>query len=119
MSRILFRVAAALVFAHSALTFVAAVAIFHSISPSSLAFAQHGFAFAFLAGLNLAVLQAPGSSVAARYFVHGSNLTFLAYYVVFAFVKPEPPHYVAVGLLVLLTISGLFQGRVIRPTQSS
>ena len=83
MGRILFRVAAALAFIHAALTFVAAAAIFHSISANSLAFAQHGFAFAFLAGLNLSVLQAASCSRAARYFVHGSNLTFLAYYLVF------------------------------------
>lgn len=44
---------------------------------------------------------------------------FLAYYVVFALVKPEPPHYVAVGILVLLTITGLFQGRFIRRAESS
>ena len=116
MGRILLRAAAVLVFVHAALTFAAAVFLFHSISTESLVFAQHGFAFAFLAGLNLAVLQTPGSPPAARSFVHASNFTFLAFYAVFAVVKPEAPHYVAVGILALLAVAGLLQGRLLRRT---
>jgi peptidoglycan/LPS O-acetylase OafA/YrhL len=109
MGRVLLRVAAALAFIHCALTFAAAIGIFHSFSADSLKFAQHGFAFAFLAGLNLAIWQPRARSSTTRYFVHGSNVIFLAFYLVFAFLKPEAPHYVAVGILILLTFAGLVQ----------
>jgi hypothetical protein len=106
MSRILLRVAAALGFIHGVLTFAAAGAMFHSLSADFLAFAQHGFAFVFLAGLNLVVWGPSTRSSAARYFVHGCNLVFLAFNAAFALQKPEPPNYVAVAILALLSIAG-------------
>lgn len=107
MWRIFFRISATLVVLHGVLTFGAAVAIFHVVSADSLAFAQHGFTFIFIAALNLVTWQAPRRPRWLGSAVHGCNVAFLAFNVLFAALKPEPPTITAAVLLGLLAISAV------------
>lgn len=60
-----------------------------------------------LALLNVATWQAPARTRAVRLTVHAGNLRMLVFYIVWCVVKPEPPNYVAAGLLLLSVIAAL------------
>ena len=84
---------------------VVAFAIFRRVSPDSLGFAQHGFAFILIAILNLVTWQAPRRSRRWSVAVHGSNIVFLAFVALSVAMKPEAPTIVAVAILLVITIA--------------
>ena len=101
------RVITGLLVLHGALGFVVAPQIFPHLSPELLGFAQHGFAFIFLALLNLAVWQSPARTRGVRVAVHVSNVSMLAFYILWCVVKPEAPNYVGAVLLLLVSVLAL------------
>ena len=105
MWRILLRVTVTLLILHGLLTFVIAPVIIHGSAKDLLAFAQHGFAFLFLALLNLAIWQTPDTSIPLRYAVHLCNIVFLGFNLLFAIVSPEAATFVSTGLLLSLTFA--------------
>jgi hypothetical protein len=100
------RVVAGLTIAHGALSMAISLKIFPQLSADMLGFAQHGFAFLFIALLNLVAWQAPRRSLSLRVAVHAGNVGMLAFYVLWCIIKPEAPNYVAAGLLFALTVLG-------------
>jgi hypothetical protein len=98
------RVVSGLLMLHAALGFAIAPKLFPGLTAETLGFAQHGFAFIFLALLNLAAWQEPRRTSGVRIAVHASNLALLAFYVVWCVVKPEAPNYAGAALLLLLTL---------------
>jgi len=114
MWRILLRAAVTLLILHALLTFAIAPVIVPGFSKDLFAFAQHGFAFLFLALLNLSVWQMPGSSNPLRYAVHLCNIVFLGFNLLFAIVNPEAATFVATGILLLLAFAAFAMDRTNR-----
>ena len=107
MWRILLRVVVVLLVVQGLLTFAIAPVILPRLSKDLLAFAQHGFAFVFLALLNLVMWQVPDRTIVLRYVVHGCNVVFFAFNLLFSFVNPEAPTFISTGILLLLAFSAL------------
>jgi hypothetical protein len=106
MQRWASRAAAGLTVAHGALSMAMAPKLYPRLSPEMLAFAQHGFAFVFIALLNLLAFETPRRPPGARAAVHACNAALLAFYLLWCALKPEPPNYVGAGLLFALTLLG-------------
>ena len=104
MSRWPLRIVSGLLILHGALGFAITPKLFPGLTPDSLGFAQHGFAFIFLALLNLASWQQPRRTRGIRLVVHACNVAMLGFYALWCVVKPEPPNYTAAVLLLLLTL---------------
>lgn len=107
MWRVLLRVAAVLLTLHGLSTLALARVVYPHDDLLTLLFAEHGFAFLFLVGLNLAVWSSPPRTGAMRTATHLANVLFLALSVGLATLKPEPPMVVAAVLIGLLTIAGV------------
>jgi len=109
MWRILLRILASLTVLHGLATLVAARLLPLSAIGDRLLFAQHGFAFIFLALLNLVIWQEPARGWMARIILHGCNAVFCGFYVAMAVHHSEPPNWTAVVLVAGMTLVGLAQ----------
>ncbi|MEP6619803.1 MAG: hypothetical protein ABJE47_10820 [bacterium] len=107
MWRNILRVSVGLCIAHGLLTFGAGISFFRADTVNMLAFVQHGFTFIFIALLNLVAWRQPRPPRWQCAVVHGCNLAFLAFGVVFTVFKPEPPLITSVVILLFLTIAAV------------
>ncbi len=110
----LLRILAAVTLLHGAATFVFAKVVYPAGGLPALLFAQHGFAFIFLALLNLVIWQEPWRGWKARLSLHACNTVFFAFSMALVHFKPEPPHHVAAVLMGGFTFVGLVLERAAR-----
>ncbi len=99
------QIAAVLLGLHAAITFVVAFTVFPGAPFERMAFAQHGFNFAFLALLNIQLLR--GRAAALHIAVLVANLIFCVDCAVFAVIRPEPPLVVAFAVSLISTIAAI------------
>jgi hypothetical protein len=107
MFKILFRIACALLVVHGTATFVAGRFLPIAAIGDRLLFAQHGFAFVFLALLNLVIWQPVLRGPFLRSAVHVCNFAFTLFYTAISLRNSEPPNVIAMVLVGTLFLVGL------------